>query len=102
MQIKIEIFSYSQYYKVLVNTENNACIINGNVVNYNAEKFAKKLCRIVWNWEEKYVSSSFALDTGSFDVLMIENNEKFHYSGKGAYPENFDELVDLIEEATKC
>ena len=102
MEIKIEVFSMYEYYKVTANTTINSLIINNKKSNMNASEFAEKLLNIVAFWDERLVSQNLVHDAENYVIEIEKGLETLKLIGNGKYPNNYNNFKNLLKEAFEC
>lgn len=82
-------------YNILIDQNNNSCCINNKNYEIN-ENIFKRILNIIVTWKYEYGYSN-TLDAEEFTVI-VNSNKKTTYHGKGIFPRNYKELLNIIGE----
>ena len=80
-------------YKGLIEPKNNLCYINQKKYEID-DKTIKKIINVIVTWKYEYGSSNI-LDSEEFTIIVYSNT-KTTYHGKGIFPKNYNELLNII------
>lgn len=73
--------------------DNNICYLNNKKYSID-NSFKENLLRIIRTWKNEYGSIN-GIDIEEFTITITTNKEeKIH--GKGVFPDNYNELINLI------
>ena len=79
--------------KCLIIYEKDICYLNDKKYSINKE-WKDTLIRIIRTWEKEYGSKS-GIDLEEF-TITITSNKKEVIHGKGIFPENYHNLIELL------
>ena len=102
MEIKIEVFSMLEYFKVTANTALNQFFINNKKSNMDVNKFAEELLNIVVFWDENLVNPNIVHDAESYSIIIEKDLETLKLVGSGSYPKNYSQFKNLLKRALEC
>lgn len=72
----------------------NVCYINNDCYSISEELITKML-DILATWKYEYGSDN-SIDKEEFKVIVYSNSKKTIYHGKGIYPFNYHELLEIL------
>lgn len=84
-------------YEAIIFPLNNECFINDNKYSMKSEKIDELLSAIsLWKYEYGF---SNVIDCEEFNVNVFSDDKKTTYHGKGVYPDNYDKIKNILNEA---
>ena len=101
MEIKINVFSKINFFKITANTNSGQFVCNGKNVNINVNDFAQKLLSIVAFWDENLTLPNVQ-DAESYLITIIKDGQKLNLTGQGKYPQGYSEFINLLKEVSAC
>ena len=81
---------------IYINNIIKKAYINGEVKKI-PENYADRLIEIVKYWKNEYGTSE-GLEKVEFKLSIYGDNIEETYHGKGMFPNNYDELIELLGE----
>lgn len=96
---KIEIIISSgsyQRYNAYIDYHKKICYLNNSVYNLN-EQILTRLKDIIYTFKKEYGNSN-VIDIEEFEIIVTTHNQINKYHGKGIYPTNYQELINLLGE----
>ena len=95
IKIEINIESLSNSFSILIVPNALKAYKSGNEIDIKQD-FVKKLLSIICTWGNNNVSNN-VIDPLTYEVTVyIKDNKIDRYYGKGKYPYNFTEFMDLL------
>ena len=82
-------------YSALVSFKNNYCFCNDKKYNID-EEFKGNVVRIIRTWEHEYGNSKNIDDEEFKIVIMMSDNKKEVFHGKGVFPKGYRELIKML------
>lgn len=74
--------------------KNNSCYLNNKKYQIKEEQ-KEKLLTIISSWENEYGSTN-DIDIQEFSIKVITKEKVDIFHGKGIYPTNYNELIELL------
>jgi len=96
MKIRIVIWSRTNGYSVHADDQTNDFTINESLNNVGVKDFVKKAINLVSKWKDSYVDKN-AMDGINYKIVYNDGNIERNLIGSNATPDNFNELLQLIE-----
>ena len=79
----------------LIDYSNKKCYLNNN--SYKVDNtFLEELKKILYTFKKEYGSIN-TIDIEEFEILVTSKNHIDRYHGKGKYPNNYKNLINLLE-----
>mgnify|MGYP005782402621 CR=1 FL=1 len=100
MKITIEREYGQSLQKIEIDCAAKQVIVGGVKKNVDADWLASRVLQIVSSWDSSYFSD-YAIGGEWFRVTVFDNNSQYRFEGRGEYPENFPEFLDLLDEVTE-
>lgn len=97
MQIVIRLGSMSQNLNIKVDDEKSIFLLNGKPKDVDIDKFVMRLQVIIASWDLMMVNNSI-VDGSWYQIDIKLGNKTRKYVGKNAFPLNYDEFINLINE----
>ena len=94
--IEINISNGALYsYSALISFKHDYCFCNGK--KYSIDKaFKDDIVRIIRNWKHEYGSSKNIDDAEFKIVVMMSDDKKEVFHGKGIFPRGYDDLIKML------
>ena len=67
---------------------------DNNEINID-EEYIKRLLRVICLWDKEYTDDS-KMDASSYEIKIYYEGKCDTYYGKGKYPNNYQELIDML------
>lgn len=93
--IEIYINNIGQNINILIDVKNNNLTLNDKLLEITKEQI-NDLLRIIRTWNNVYEKHNKNIDSESFLIKIIEENNIDTIEGKGTYPKNYHELKRWI------
>ncbi len=97
MDVTIRILSARKIYSIKINTKTNECTNMGRRVNIKTQEFVDKLLDIIKTWKSNILGPKM-IDGESYSIDIADGGEVEHFVGVNAFPDNYSDFVDLIED----
>ena len=97
MQIIIRLGNLTQNSTIKIDDEKSIFLVNGQPQNVNIDEFVMRLQAIVASWDFEMMDNSVA-DGSWYEINMKVGNKTRKYVGKNAFPTNYVDFIDLINE----
>ena len=97
MQIVIRLGSMSQNLNIKVDDEKSIFLLNGKPKDVDIDKFVMRLQVIIASWDFMMVNNSI-VDGSWYQIDIKLGNKTRKYVGENAFPLNYDEFINLINE----
>ena len=81
-------------FNVLIDKENNNCIINDRECVLKSDDI-DNIIRIIRNWDYNYINNKIIGENHNM-INIICNDNEYKYRFDNAFPDNFRDLVDYI------
>ena len=94
IEIKINSGSYNRI-NALIDYNNKKCYMNNKTYKVD-NTFLEELKKILYTFKKEYGSIN-AIDIEEFEIIVTNKNHKDRYHGKGIYPNNYKDLINLLE-----
>ena len=94
IEIKINSGSYNRI-NALIDYNNNICYMNNNTYKVD-NTLLEELKKILYTLKKEYGSVN-AIDIEEFEIIVTNKKHKDRYHGKGIYPNNYTDLINLLE-----
>lgn len=96
MIIEISIWSTNKNHYVHIDDGFNQFIINNQKIDDGLSEFVSKFNSITQQWEDSYINK-YLSDGIKFEVKIIKGDHTRLITGNNDIPDNFSELIYLIE-----
>ena len=80
---------------ILILPDKNICYFKNKKYGINQE-IIEKILSILCTWKYEYGNNSNIIDCQEFRITVYSNQEKTEYHGKGYYPNNYFEFLDIL------
>lgn len=81
-------------FNVLISYKDKMCYINNKKIILS-DDLLDRIKRIFIYWKNEYGTSN-VIDAQEFTILVKTPNEVTKFHGKGIYPQNYRELIDIL------
>ncbi len=99
LKIEIKLNTLNKRLNLLLDCINSKAIFNGKEIAIDLEGFCSKVLQIVSAWDSNMINRS-SYDGLRYSVTIFKEDKKCSYVGKNKYPENFDEFIALLKDAS--
>jgi len=96
MIIEINIWSTNNNYNVYIDDSSNQLVINNQKIGNGMSEFITQFNFIIQQWEDSYINKNLS-DGIKFEVKIIKGDHTRLITGNNDVPDNFSELIYLIE-----
>lgn len=96
---KVEIIignGLSDEYLIMINNHVKKAFVNDNIIDI-ADDYVERLLEIIKYWKNEYGNDN-KIDSIEFTITLYEDNIEEKYHGKGIFPDNYNELKELLGE----
>ena len=81
--------------KMLLIAERNICYLNDKKINID-EEWKNQLIRTIRTWKNEYGTKE-GVDLEEFTIIVHANKKEIIH-GKGIFPDNYENLIELLGE----
>ena len=97
MKIQISVSANDFVYNLDVDTRSNFFVCNGQHKKADPLQFKEKLFDIIFCWDKNMVVPGIT-DAQEYKVSINDLNERATFVGKGRYPNNYNQFIELLKE----
>lgn len=97
MQILITVADMAESVNIKIDNQKGLFIVNGNPKQIDIDNFVMRFQAIVASWPSIMIDNS-VLDGGWYEVKIRVDNDVRKFKGKNAFPTNYYEFIQLIDE----
>ena len=97
LKIQSEVSSATNYYNVLLDTEFDIFVCNGQNAKMNPFEFKEKLFDIIVYWDND-MTSKVNTQTEKYNIKVTINQKEYNFVGNGLYPNNYKLFKNLLSE----
>ena len=97
MQIIISLGNISNQTVIKIDDENALFLVNERPKKVDINRFIMRMQSIISSWQYTMINNRI-IDGSWYDIKIKSGDNKRHYVGKNAYPQNYDEFISLINE----
>lgn len=83
-------------YDALLIPEKNICYLNSKKYEIE-ETIAPRILKLLSYWKKEYGTAS-GIDVQEFTITITSTTEETKFHGKGIYPSNYQQLLDILGE----
>ena len=81
---------------IMINNHSKKAFVNGKIKDISND-YVKKIVGIIKYWKREYGSSN-QFEPIEYTITLYEGNIAEKHHGKGIFPNNYEELIELLGE----
>lgn len=97
MQIIISFGSSISQTVIKIDDAKPLFLVNDKPKDIDINRFIMRMQSIISSWQYTMINNRI-IDGSWYDIKIKSGDNKRHYVGKNAYPQNYDEFISLLNE----